>query len=152
MPWNRLWMTGCMALVLMLAGRMARAETEDVKRGPKSRLQISSKYDLDETTRRVEAMARELGWRVMARTSLGEDDQGERVLVWSDAAGRTPAVQVAGAALPMLPWQVTLRPLPEGGTAVSLIDPSAVPLPPEAAPTWRSRLAQWPQALRQALS
>ena len=38
---------------------------------------------------------------------------GERVLVWSDAAGRTPAVQVDGDALPLLPWQVTLRPLPD---------------------------------------
>lgn len=150
MPWSRLWMTGCMALVLMLAGRGARAmgaDGDDARRGPRALIQLSSKFDLDETTRRVEQLGRQLGWRVMARTS-GE----ARVLVWGDEAGRTPAVQVAGEPLPVLPWQVTLRPLPTGGTEVSLIDPSAVPLPPEEAPTWRSRLAQWPQALRQALS
>ncbi len=149
-------MTGCMALVLLLAGRMpTRAEGEAPDRSGKSRLTVSSRHDLDETARRVGLLARELGGTVVASTALRADQAGadhERVLVLGDEAGRTPALQAEGDALPVLPWQVWLRQGADGRTEVSLIDPRGLPLPPGVAHSWQDRLQRWPELLGQALA
>ena len=160
MHMNRIWMTGCMALVLLLAGRApVRAAQEDDRPDSRSRITLSSRYGLDETTRRVEQLARSLGWSIVARTrpspAAGEAlaPVADRVLVWGDESGRTPAFQPEGAPLPSLPWQIWLKARADGGTEVSLIDPAALPVPQEGAPAsqWRERVRRWPLVLKEAL-
>jgi uncharacterized protein (DUF302 family) len=142
-----------MALVLLLAGRMPnRLEEESPERGGKSRLTVASRHDLDETARRVARLVRELGGSVVA-TAHGAPGQPEaqRVMVLGDDAGRTPALQAEGEALPVLPWQVWLRQQADGRTEVSLLDPQGLPLPAGVANDWGDRLRRWPELLGQAL-
>lgn len=160
MPLTRYWMTGCMALVLLLAGRLpVRAEDEAERRSPLARITLSSRFGLDETTRLIERQARAQGLSIVARAPSGAvaasaqapAEAAGRVLVLGDEAGQTPAMQGVADALPLLPWQVWIRPGRDGGTEVSLLDPQQLPLP-EGLPEATGRKARlWPEVLRRAL-
>jgi uncharacterized protein (DUF302 family) len=71
MRMTRYWMTGCMALILLAAGRWpAREEIEETQVRQGARITLTSKYGLDETLRQIERSARQNGLPVVARTAL----------------------------------------------------------------------------------
>ncbi len=133
MRMTRLWMTGCMALVLLAAGRwMPREDAGEDGRG-RERVALSSRHGLNEAMNRIERLARQRGLVVMARASAqaegasmaGGAQHPARVLVLGDGHGRTPALQHEGQAVPELPWQVVVRERADGGTDIWLPSPQA---------------------------
>jgi uncharacterized protein (DUF302 family) len=128
MRMTRLWMTGCMALVLLAAGRwLPRDDLGEDGRG-RLRVALSSRHGLNEAVDRIERLARQRGLVVMARApakglpdALGvAGERQARVLVLGDANGRTPALQREGQAVPELPWQVVVSQRADGGTDIWL--------------------------------
>ncbi len=161
MPLTRHWMTGCMALVLLLAGRMpVRMEEDADQRSGLGRITLASRFGLDETTRLIERQARALGLSIVARapqvappgSGQAADGAAGQVLVWGDASGQTPAMQTVSDALPVLPWQLWIRPGRNGGTEVSLLDPESLPLPEGVSEAMGRKARLWPEVLRRALS
>lgn len=160
---TRIWMTGCMALVLVAAGRWPVRDTDDQddaeQRGQRTRQTLTSKYDLDETVRHVERTLRRAGLPVVAR-AIPRAPGGEviapdaaRVLVLGDEAGRTPIMQAAGAASPELPWQVLIHQRPDGQTEVSLPAPGAMAsLPDEIAPATLEKVSALTDTLKSAIT
>lgn len=159
MRMTRIWMTGCMALVLLAAGRTpVRAEQDADQRGQRTRITLTSKYDLDETVRQVERSARSSGLPVVAR-AVPRTGQGEgaaqataRVLVLGDDAGRTPVVQAEGDMAPELPWHVLIRQRPDGQTEVSMADPSAMAVPDEVHRALVQKVNALPDVLKSAIT
>ena len=135
---RRIWMTGCMALVLLAAGRgLSRQEDDGVERSQRPRITMTSKFDLDETVRQIERTARKSGVAVLAR-AVPPPAEGEgmaagetRVLVLGDDDGRTPVTQADGGQQLDLPWKVVIRLRADGQTEVSLPHPEALEIPPE---------------------
>jgi len=159
MRMTRIWMTGCMALVLLAAGRWpVRDESDTDERGHGARITLTSKYDLDETVRQVERSARKSGLPVVARTvprSPGaEADAADatHVLVLGDQGGLTPVMQANGGMSPELPWQVMIRQHPDGYTEVSLPNPEAMTMPEELEPGTLEKVAAWPAMLKSVIT
>jgi uncharacterized protein (DUF302 family) len=136
---TRIWMTGCMALVLVAAGRWPVRDEQDSdadadQRGQRTRITMTSKYDLDETIRQVERSVRRSGLPVVARAVPRAPQggalvhEGARVLVLGDEGGRTPVMQADGGMSTELPWQVLIRQRPDGQTEVSMPDAEAMAL------------------------
>jgi hypothetical protein len=176
MHMTRLWMTGCMALVLLAAGRwLPREAPEETASGERNRPSLSTRHGLNETVSRIEKLARQRGLVVLARAPAqaagvaavasrqasradlnvaampSQAPTDARVLVLGDADGRTAAWQPAGQAVPVLPWQVVVRQRPDGGTDVWL--PAADALPPvaDAAGDALQQIQALPQAVSDAL-
>ena len=158
MRMTRYWMTGCMALILLVAGRWPqRDEAEEDRQGYGSRITMTSRYGADETARQIERLVRRSGLPVLLKTAVvppdGAAEQGDaRVLVLGDEGGHTPVLQAEGRPLPQLPLTVLIRSLPDGQTEVSLTDPSGV-APPEgvSAQTLRTVTAL-PELVRAAIT
>ena len=138
---KRIWMTGCMALVLVAAGRWPVRDNDDQddadQRSQRTRITLTSKYDLDETVRQVERSVRRAGLPVVAR-AVPRAPEGQaltadaaRVIVLGDEAGLTPIMQADGAPAPELPWQVLIHQRPDGQTEVSLPAPEALAAMPD---------------------
>ncbi|HET6787020.1 MAG TPA: hypothetical protein VFW84_04595 [Aquabacterium sp.] len=141
MKLSRYWMTGCMALVLLVAGRGASAAAreegeQDERRGV---VTASSQRPLDETLQRLRAAARRHGFDIMVNLAGGSGPWAERVLVLGHRDGRTPVVQTTsttgregGWELPLRLW---LRSGPDGATQIIYGDPRELKasgdLPPE---------------------
>lgn len=122
---TRLWMTGCMALVLLAAGRWpARDEQDETHLGQRTKIALTSKFDVDETAQQIERFAKRNGLVVLAHTTPQAPDgdmahEGEtRVLVLGDESGHTPVLQEGNHAAPELPWRVLIRQRPGGQTEV----------------------------------
>ncbi len=149
MHMTRLWMTGCMALVLLAAGRwLPREAPEETASGERNRPSLSTRHGLDETLSRIERLARQHGLLVLARPPARSDAQ---VLVLGDADGRTAALQVEGQSVPVLPWQVMVRQRPDGGTDVWLPAEDALPPVADVASDTLRQLRSLPQAVSDAL-
>ncbi|MGC4060937.1 MAG: hypothetical protein QM749_08840 [Aquabacterium sp.] len=154
MRMTRYWMTGSMALILLVAGRMpTRTDLEDEQReGQGARITMISKYQVDETMRYIERTARKSGLPVLLRTAVqqapAEGEQAEasaeqapaQVLVLGDTDGRTPVWQGAEHETPYLPWHVTVRQRADGRAEVVLPDASQMPPPEEIDAGTLSRL------------
>jgi uncharacterized protein (DUF302 family) len=70
MRMTRYWMTGCMALILLVAGRWpAREDMEESNVRQRAWITLTSKYGLEETIRQIERSARLNGLPVVARLS-----------------------------------------------------------------------------------
>lgn len=126
---KRYWMTGCMALVLMAAGRLPEfGEREDVAKPKLGWVTLTSKHGLDETVQKLTHAARSRGLSVMARVSPGRVTGGGAssapalVLVLGDVDGHTPVVQDTANAAPHLPMQVVVATQSDGSTTVSFHD------------------------------
>ena len=148
-----------MALVLLAAGRSpVREEQTPDERSQRTRITLTSKYDLDETVRQVERSVRRSGLPVLAKAvpRMPEGDaaraQAAHVLVLGDDAGRTPIVQADAHTAPELPWQVLIRQRPDGRTEVSLPLMGTVPLPDEVPPETLARVTALPQVLRSVIT
>lgn len=130
---KRYWMTGCMALVLMAAGRLPEfGEREDVAKPKLGWVTLTSKHGLDETVQKLTHAARSRGLSVMARVSsehlAGRDAASTPalVLVLGDVDGHTPVVQDTANAAPHLPMQVVVSTKSDGSTTVSFHDGAAL--------------------------
>lgn len=159
---KRIWMTGCMALVLLAAGRPASArddQDDTEQRSQRTRITLTSKYDLDETVRQVERSARRNGLPVVARaepasadaTATGSDSV--RVLVLGDQDGRTPIMQADTGMHPELPWHVLIRQRADGQTEVSLPAPGALTaLPDGVAQATLEKVSSLPDVLKSVIT
>lgn len=139
MRMTRYWMSGCMALVLLAAGRWPQAaEREDAEQSGRGWVTITSKHSLDRTVKQLERAARAQGLPVVADVAADATGKGKdgrvatrasrngtgRVLVLGRTDGHTPVVQQAGDASPVdLPLRVLLTSLPDGSTRVMFADP-----------------------------
>ncbi len=156
---TRIWMTGCMALVLLAATRWpVRGEREDTDDRQRGRITINSQYDLDETVRQIERKARESGLKLMLTQSLTDVALAQasgaakaRVLVFGDESGHTPIVQ-AGEGAPELPLRVLVAQHRDGRTEVSLTSADALTEPEALPKEARATLRKWPQLLRAAIA
>lgn len=159
MRMTRYWMTGCMALI-MLAGRAPqRDDAEDGHLRQRTRITLTSKYDVDETARQIERSARMSGLPVLVRTALPardaaaqEEDHGAQVLVLGNEDGRTPVLQAEGRAVPHLPWQVTIRRLADGRAEVTLPDARGLPVPEGVDEQTMDRLNALPGLVEQRIT
>ncbi|RZL00737.1 MAG: DUF302 domain-containing protein [Rubrivivax sp.] len=126
---KRYWMTGCMALVLMAAGRLPELpdseETADAKVGW---VTLTSKHNLADTVSKLTQAARSRGMSVVAKVSPqgpGAPAAGQApsmVLVLGDNDGHTPVVQEGSNASPHLPMKVLVTTRRDGATTVSFHD------------------------------
>jgi uncharacterized protein (DUF302 family) len=151
MRMTRYWMTGSMALILLVAGRMpTRTDLDEEREGQGARITMISKYHVDETMRYIERTARKSGLPVLLRTAVqvptdetaevAPDQTPAQVLVLGDTDGRTPVWQGAEHETPYLPWHVTVRQRPDGRAEVILPDASQLPPPEEIDAGTLSRL------------
>ena len=138
----RFWMTGCVAVVSMALGgsRAAWADDRDDAEGRSGRGQWqTSRFDVSETMRRLEASARVHGLGVFARwapTAGGaehgaprapssgaarrEDLREGAVLVFESVQGGTPVLMHGGSAAPDLPLSLCVRSRADGRAEVRL--------------------------------
>lgn len=134
---SRFWMSGCMALVLLAAGRwpaeVGGGDRDEADLGRRGWVTITSKYSLDQTARQLQRAARAQGLPVVADVAAsaqtarsvkgGHQDGGGRVLVLGRADGHTPVMQASDASPLDLPLRLLLRAQPDGSTRVMFSDP-----------------------------
>lgn len=159
MQMTRYWMTGCMALILLVAGRWPqREEQEENQLRQRSWITLTSKYGMEETVRQIERSARLTGLPVVARAAPkpptgSSHGAGEaRVLVLGDEGGQTPMMQADSDTAPDLPWTVLIRRRADGQTEVRLSDPDAMDLPDGVSASLLERVTALPQALKAAIT
>lgn len=159
MRMTRHWMTGCMALILLVAGRVPqRDDLEDEHLRQRTRITLTSKYDVAETARQIERSARLSGLPVILRTAMqtqGDASSHEahaQVLVLGSEDGRTPMLQAEGKAVPQLPWQVTIRRLADGRSEVSLPDARGLPVPHGVDEQTLNRLNDLPRLIERRIT
>lgn len=145
---KRCWMTGCMALVLLVAGRGADAtEREEGAREPDDWVTLSSPLSAEETVRRLRRAAERRGLAVVAEVKPAATDTKAAVLVLGTEDGHTPMLQEAQAPLPELPLQLVVEAAEDGSSRVSYRRSRAW-LRNEGLPEeWRARLARLPQVV-----
>ncbi|MBC7701253.1 hypothetical protein, partial [Aquabacterium sp.] len=126
---KRYWMTGCMALVLMAAGRLPELrDSEDVADSKVGWVTLTSKHNLDDTVTKLMQAARSRGMLVLAKVSPqrpGGQDMSNApalVLVLGDTDGHTPVFQDTSNANPHLPMKVLVETQRDGSTTVSFHD------------------------------
>lgn len=163
MRMTRYWMTGSMALILLVAGRMpTRTDLEDEREGQGARISMISKYQVDETMRYIERTARKSGLPVLLRTAVqahpdeaaeaSTDQAPAQVLVLGDPDGRTPVWQGAEHKTPYLPWHVTVRQRADGRAEVILPDASQLPLPEEMDADTLSRMSDLSKVIERGIT
>lgn len=159
MHMTRYWMTGCMALILLVAGRWPqRDDLEDEHLRQRTRVTLTSKYDVDETARQIERSVRRNGLPVVLNTAVKPPDGvapelGEaRVLVLGDESGHTPVLQMQGQARPELPRTVVIRPRADGQAEVLLTDPGGLAPPDGVSEQTLQKVADLPGMLKAVLS
>lgn len=130
----RYWMSGCMALVLLAAGRWPNMGDREESEGRRGWVSITSKYPLEQTARQLQRAAKAQGLPVVfdlpaavagrgpQGASMGAEGAG-RVLVLGRADGHTPVMQASDAAPVDLPLRVLLKAQPDGSTRVLFNDP-----------------------------
>ncbi|MGH6648689.1 DUF302 domain-containing protein [Aquabacterium sp.] len=126
---KRYWMTGCMALVLVAAGRLPDVpDSEDAADSKVGWVTLTSKHSLDDTVNKLTQAARSRGMSIMAKVSQKRSDDRDMgkapalVLVLGDHDGHTPVVQDSSNASPHLPMKVLVETRRDGSTAVSFHD------------------------------
>lgn len=155
---TRYWMTGCMALILLGAGRWPqRDEQEEEREGQRASIALTSRYNVDETVRQIERSVRRNGLPVLLRTAVrpphGADQTDEaKVLVLGDEGGQTPVLQAEGQATPELPWKVVVRPGADGQAEVLLTDPRSMAPPEGVSPQTASKLASLIKLVKNAIT
>jgi len=159
MHMKRYWMTGCMALILLVAGRWPqRDDLEDDHLRQRARIALTSKYDMDETVRQIERSVRRNGLPVVLRTTVrppnGTDQPHEqaRVLVLGDEDGHTPVLQTQDQGRPELPWTVVIRQRADGQAEVLLSDPVAMAPPEGVSQQTLQKVADLPGMLKAVLT
>jgi uncharacterized protein (DUF302 family) len=161
MHMTRYWMTGCMALILMVAGRWSQQDEQDEDRegGQRTRITLTSRYGAEETARQIERTMRRSGVPVLARTEVqpppGDDDVAPaptRVLVLGDEGRQTAIVQHADERAPDLPWSVRIQPRPDGLVEVWVNDPSALAPPEGVSPDMWDKLRNVPRLVQAAIT
>jgi len=161
MRMTRYWMTGSMALILLVAGRWPqRNEADDEREGQGERVTLISKYEMDETMRHIERNARKSGVPVLLRTAMAEPGDkahhaagaDAQVLVLGDEDGRTPVWQSAEHATPYLPWRVMIRRLADGRAEVSLPDASQMPESGQLDERTLSRLSDLSNVIKRSIT
>jgi uncharacterized protein (DUF302 family) len=132
---SRFWMSGCMALVLLAAGRWPAelGDREESDLGRRGWVTLTSKYSLDQTARQLQRAARAEGLPVVAdvaagastaqRVKGGHQEGAGRVLVLGRADGHTPVMQASDVSPLDLPLRLLLRAQPDGSTRVMFSDP-----------------------------
>lgn len=110
----RCWLTGCMAVVLLAA--------HDLQRRLQPAGSQASRYDLDETLRRLESQARLNGLSIFARLGLDQraDGASTRLLVLGPSPDATPVIQTSPNAPINLPLTVCVEQQRQGGVLVHL--------------------------------
>ena len=160
MRMTRYWMTGSMALILLVAGRWPqRHELEDEREGQHERVAVISKYEMDETMRHIERNARKSGLPVLLRTTAKAAPGGEvphaadaQVLVLGDEGGRTPVWQSAEHETPYLPWRVMIRKRADGRAEVILPDASQMPESEQLDERTLSRLSDLSKVIERSIT
>lgn len=159
MHMTRYWMTGCMALILLVAGRWPqRDDLEDEHLRQRTRVTLTSKFDVDETVRQIERSVRRNGLPVVLSTSVKPPDGaarslGEaRILVLGDEGGHTPVLQMQDQARPELPWTVLIRPRADGQAEVLLTDPGGLAPPDGVSQQILQKMADLPGMLKAVLT
>jgi uncharacterized protein (DUF302 family) len=147
-----------MALVLLVAGRGSqRDELEEGHLRPRTRITLTSKYDVEETARQIERSARMSGLPVLVRTAVQPTGEAPaagaaQVLVLGSEDGRTPVVQADGGARPHLPWQVTIRRLADGRAEVTLPDARSLAVPDDVDEQTLARLHELPRLVERRIT
>jgi uncharacterized protein (DUF302 family) len=158
---KRYWMTGCMALILVAAGRWPQDDQDDATgRAQRSWVTLTSKYDVDETVRKIERVVRGNGLPVLARADAvrpagpmaAGGEAPVHVLVLGDDAGHTPIVQAEADAPPELPWRVLVRKRDDGLTEVGFERVNADTLPEELTAETVARVNALPKVLAAAVT
>ena len=133
MSLKRYWMTGCMALVLMEAGRAPELrDSEDVPDSKLGWVTLTSKHSLDDTVTKLMQAARSRGMPVMAKVATPRagghdaDQTSSLVLVLGNADGHTPVIQDTLNAKPHLPMKLLVETRRDGSTTVSFHDGAAL--------------------------
>jgi uncharacterized protein (DUF302 family) len=122
----RLWMTGSLAVVM--AASIPVRDVDDIERSGTMRVLRHSRFGVDETLQRIEAVARDRGLPALARMS------GERpLLVLSSSIGGTLVLMQDADSHPAMPLSVLVREGVGGGADVLVA----------SAPLRRAALA-WP--------
>lgn len=124
----RIWMTGCMAVVLTSVGVASAFDGDD-----RERVVHASRYSVDETVLRLAAAAQEHGLAVFARLPHRPEPflvppiqdavshaTGAQVLVFASSLGGTPIVMAAPDGQAEAPMSLLVRPADDGGTEVLL--------------------------------
>ncbi|AKJ29586.1 hypothetical protein [Caldimonas brevitalea] len=122
---SRFWMTGCLAVVMA-------AVNADFARRPSERPQTAkhSKYDADETLRKIESAATGSGYAVFARVSApGAGAPGSTALVLGLREGVTPVLVGESGASIDAPLSLVIVPLADGRSEVRFLDPGRYPAP-----------------------
>ncbi len=134
MRMSRYWMSGCMALVLLAAGRWPAelSDREEADPGRRGWVTITSRYSLDQTAKHLQRAARAEGLPVVVDVAAGGSavrsarggarDGAGRVLVLGRADGHTPVMQASDASPLDLPLRLLLRAQPDGSTRVMFSD------------------------------
>lgn len=157
MRMSRYWMSGCMALVLLAAGRWPTvAERDDADPDRHGWVVMTSKLPLEQTARQLQRAARAQGMPVMADVqpapAAQSDGQDQRVLVLGSQDGHTPVFQRADAAPMDLPLRVLLRQLPDGSTRIMFTNPDTVLAQAGVPAQARDELAVLPSVVTAALA
>lgn len=143
----RWWMSGSVAVVTAaLCGGRVVAEGGAVDETVAVTLRVvhHSPYGVDETLRRIEALARERGQGVLLRVGGAEP-----VIVFASSIGGTPVLMDAADSAPDVPLAVQVRQAPEGGAEVLIAAGEAWRELPE---TVAEELAALPGLVERALS
>jgi len=159
MHMTRYWMTGCMALILLLAGRAPAREDGDEGGSRRQWVTMTSRHDVSGTARLLERAARTHGLPVVARaeapvaSDLDHEVAQAQVLVLGVQGGQTPAVQMQGDTAPDLPLRLWLRQRADGQTDVSFADPAELARWHGAPPgEWLDQMGVLPQIVQAAIA
>lgn len=159
MRMTRYWMTGCMALVLLAAGRWPEVGERDEALAPLSGwVTMTSRYSVDETIRKIERSARQQGLAVMARLEQGLQQGGRQaavasaVLVLGDRGGQTPMIQADARLTPELPLKLLVAGQPDGSTRITFADGGRLLQDPQLPQEFAEPMTRLPQVLGTALS
>lgn len=129
---SRFWMTGCMALVLLIAQQAPTRMQREADASRRSAIKLLSPYPMDETIRKIESAARTHGLPVLAivepQTTPADLPhslmQPTQVLVLGDSSKTTPVVQTEADQMIELPLQVWVAERADGQTQVTVHDPA----------------------------
>ncbi|MDE2402358.1 MAG: DUF302 domain-containing protein [Burkholderiales bacterium] len=155
---TRYWMTGCMAMVLLAAGRWPELrDREEASAQGHGWITLTSKYSVDETVQKIEKSARKRGLAVMAKVvpdRLNGDvlvPAPATVLVLGDHGGQTPMIQADADATPDLPMKLLVAQQPDGSTRVMFHDGLALMQDDDLPHEFRDPMTMLPQVVDAAV-
>jgi uncharacterized protein (DUF302 family) len=155
---SRYWMTGCMALVLMAAGRGTLQGGRD---GPdqerRGRVTVTSHLPVDETIRQLQQAALRLGWPVMAQVTPADQSgrggpESSQVLVLGHFDGHTPILQAQTSSSLDLPLKLLVSALPDGSSQITYSTAQAWGPQAEVPSDLLRDMAALPQVVQTALA